>query len=424
MTEDRELSLVLEAWLGDGPARMPDRVSDVVGLRIARQRQRSGWLVVRGKQVRLDPVLAAAAVVALLVVTLVAVAVIGRAPSVVPPRVAPAVGPVTPSRAASRIPAPSATSPIGPGLVLVEAVNTTKDNDLRYIAPDRRALTLLPGFGGHQRTAAWRPDGSGLAFAGRKGGDTDLWMHLFEAGPDGSSPHRLTTECALPACAEETDPAFSPDGTRLVAVRLADVRNGKPTRSVLVIYDLATGHGQELSSTSFPYATRDIGHPRWSPDGSRIVFHVVMDPPSTRRRLVYPEPTAPGPSSVFVVGADGSGLRQITPDGLEAGDPDWSPDGSLIVFGPTSWHLWLYGLDQTDWAIKTVRPDGTDLRVVLADGAAGTPSWTADGRILFTDSNGPDSRIQVIDADGSDRQDVARFRGGDVIEYPLQQPTP
>ena len=424
MSDDRDLSLLLEAWLGDGPDRMPDRVSDIIGMRIARQSQRRGWTSFAGRRLRLDPLLAAAALVALLIVGLIAVAVIGRAPSVVPPPVAPAIGPV-PSGTLRAKPAvvPSPSSPIGPGIVVVETINTTMENQLSYLAPDGRALPLLPTFGGHQRTAVWRPDGTGLAFAGRMGGDTSPWMHLYQAGPDGSAPQRIKTDCVPPACADETDPAYSPDGTRLVAVRLADVRDGVPTRSVLVIYDLATGHGHEIPNTSFPYATRDIGHPRWSPDGSRIVFHVVKDPSTHRRHLVFPEPTAPGPSSIFVVGADGSGLRQITPDGLGAGDPDWSPDGSLIVFGPTPWHDWFYGLDQTGWAIRTVHPDGSELRVVLANGEAGTPSWTSDGRILFADANATVDRIQVIDADGSDLQDVARFRISNVDEYPVQQPT-
>ena len=94
-----------------------------------------------------------------------------------------------------------------------------------------------------------------------------------------------------------------------------------------------------------------------------------------------------------------------------------------IVFGPTPWHDWFYGLDQTGWAIRTVHPDGSELRVVLANGEAGTPSWTSDGRILFADANATVDRIQVIDADGSDLQDVARFRISNVDEYPVQQPT-
>ena len=141
--------------------------------------------------------------------------------------------------------------------------------------------------------------------------------------------------------------------------------------------------------TGFPYDTYDIGHPRWSPDGSRIAFHVVEGPPTERRLLIFPEPTSPGPSSIYVVGTDGSGLRQVTPVGVPAGDPDWSPDGSFIVFGPTSLHLWLYGQNQATWIIRAIRADGSDLHVVVPGDSAATPSWTARGdQILFTQQDG------------------------------------
>jgi hypothetical protein len=43
MTDDRQLSLVLEHWLAEGPSQMPDRVYDTVADRIARQPQRPAW---------------------------------------------------------------------------------------------------------------------------------------------------------------------------------------------------------------------------------------------------------------------------------------------------------------------------------------------------------------------------------------------
>ena len=169
----------------------------------------------------------------------------------------------------------------------------------------------------------------------------------------------------------------------------------------------------------------DIGHPSWSPDGSQIAFHVVEGPPSRRRQLIFPEPTSPGPSSIYVIGTDGSRLRQLTPDGVAAGDPAWSPDGSLIAFGPTPLHLWLYGQNQNEWSIQAIRPDGTDLHVVVPPDAA-TPSWTAGGaQIMFTQSEGNRQLIRVADPDGSDVRDVATFPStGDVEFYPVQQPTP
>jgi Tol biopolymer transport system component len=413
MTERSEISGVLRHWFDDGPSTMPDRVVDIVADRIARQPQRRVRPAVWRGGRRVPTALAVAAALALLVVVLVTVATIGGFPHVVTPRVSPVNEP-NPS---------SSPTPAG-GLIVVEVVDTNLENELRYIAPDLRALPLLPDFGGHQRTAAWRPDGQRLAFAGHPADQRDAWMHLYETQPDGTSVRPLSTDCELPACVEETDPAYSPDGTRLVAVRLADLRDDEPTRSALVIYDLVTGEATEIPNTSFPYISYDIGHPRWSPDGSQVVFHVVEGPPTKRRRLVFPEPTSPGPSSIQIIGTDGSGLRQVTPDGLFVGDPDWSPDGETILFGPTPFHLWLYGQDQTDWRIQAVGPDGSGLREMIPGPDVGAPSWTAGGRqFLFTETNGLDQAVRVAASDGSGVTDVARFHSRDVVIYPVQQPT-
>jgi len=426
MNERGDISPTLQHWFADGPTTMPDRVINVVADRIARQPQRRGWRRRWERAPTVNVGLASAVVVGLLLVALVAAALIGGSPPFNLSPVRPAVPPVA---SAAPIPsqAPSATSSaaVGPGLILVEVANLRMPNELRYIAPDKRALPFLPDFGGHQRAAAWRPDGQRLAFAGRPDGHPDQWMDLYETRPDGTSLTLLSTDCELPECVDESDPAYSPDGSKIVAVRQADLRDGTPTRVVLVILDLATGESTEIPETSYPYDTHDIGHPRWSPDGTRIAFHVVEGPPTKRRLLIFPEPTSPGPSSIYVVGNDGSGLRQLTPDGLAAGDPDWSPGGSTIVFGSTPPHLWLYGQDQSDWAIRSIRPDGSHLQVVVPPDVAITPSWTAAGdRILFATTASNVQAIRTSAPDGSDVEDVANFHSTEVLMYPVQQPTP
>jgi TolB protein len=64
----------------------------------------------------------------------------------------------------------------------------------------------------------------------------------------------------------------------------------------------------------------DDFQPEWSPDGSRILFV------STR--------SAGDATDIFVMNADGSQLRQLTDNGPDDPDvtPDWSPDGTRIVF--------------------------------------------------------------------------------------------
>ena len=196
MNERGDISPTLQHWFADGPTTMPDRVVHVVADRIARQPQRRGLRLRWGRRPKVNAGLAVAAVVGLLVVALVAAAVIGGSPPFDPPPVRPAVGPV-----ASTAPAPSRTSdatppaPVGTGLILIEVANLKMPNELRYIAPDKRALPFLPDFGGHQRAAAWSPDGQRVAFAGRPDGHPDQWMDLYETLPDGTSLTLLSTDC-------------------------------------------------------------------------------------------------------------------------------------------------------------------------------------------------------------------------------------
>ena len=64
--------------------------------------------------------------------------------------------------------------------------------------------------------------------------------------------------------------------------------------------------------------------PDFSPDGKRIVFPHDMT----------------GALELYVVNPDGTNLTQITHDGRDHVEPRWSPDGTHIVFG-TAWEIRL-----------------------------------------------------------------------------------
>jgi len=98
-------------------------------------------------------------------------------------------------------------------------------------------------------------------------------------------------------------------------------------------------------NASKPFSTF-VGGSSWSPDGRQLVFEAGTSPPRG-------EPA--NGCALFVVNADGSGLRQLTLWSLDAGErPDWSPDGELILFKAPAkgQHGNLY----------TINPDGSGLK--------------------------------------------------------------
>ena len=108
--------------------------------------------------------------------------------------------------------------------------------------------------------------------------------------------------------------------------------------------------------------------------------------------------------ALFVMHADGSGIRRITPWGYAFLQQAWSPDGSWIVFQKPFGELYL------------VHPDGSGLHRVPVSLPAGTgavePSWSPDGsRIVFSLQQGGEADIYVVRPDGTGLQRVTGTPG-------------
>ena len=424
MTQQRDIDRLLDHWFSDGPSVVSDRIIDVVADRIERQPQRPAWRFGWGRAGRLDSRIAVAGIALLLIVAVVGIAVLGQTPSIVTP--IPSSTPTAPADVASprasarQTPQPTTSPLLSDGAIVFEHNTPNLDIRLESLLPDRRGTELLPSIKGVQEFPAWNPAGTHLAFSGFDSNDAAAREFVWETDATGATPRLISTECTPPACLHEMDAGYSPDGSRIAFVRVSGLRVGSEAGSVIAIRDLQTGSVAELGSTRLAMPGQTHQHPRWSPDGTHITFSVVGWSADDR---------ATG-SAVFVVAIDGSGLRRLSPTDVKAGDAEWSPDGSVILFSSEPLQAYWRHSGQGDPStmhVYTMSPDGTNVRQLDQTGTAGSPSWTAGGsQILYIliplDSIGtPD--IYVMDRDGSDVRLVAKF--GDCCRYyQVQQPTP
>jgi Tol biopolymer transport system component len=160
-------------------------------------------------------------------------------------------------------------------------------------------------------------------------------------------------------------------------------------------------------------------HPRWSPDGKKIVY--------SRSEIAYVE-SEPGPqesTQVWVMNADGSGKTQLTKDSLGPRNflPSWSPDGKQIVF--TSVVFYTDGVERD--AIYVMNADGSGLRNVTSKKGPGVtsadywPTWEKDGTITFyRNTRGGGLSMFSVNPDGSGLRRLVKEAGTATVRQWLK----
>jgi len=198
----------------------------------------------------------------------------------------------------------------------------------------------------------WSPDGGWLYFCSNRGGSMGIWRIPMKesTGESRGTPEAIHTPASYPAHL-----SFARNGRYMSYVqqvttgRLSAVRFD-PTREVVV------SEPKEILQS-----VKGISRPSLSPDGEWLAFN------STEQD-----------EEIFIMSADGSGLRQLTNGGFRNRGPRWSPDGKQLAFFSTR---------TGDWEIWTSDVNGSDLRQVtnLAGYNVAWPVWSADGkRLAFT----------------------------------------
>jgi dipeptidyl aminopeptidase/acylaminoacyl peptidase len=111
------------------------------------------------------------------------------------------------------------------------------------------------------------------------------------------------------------DPQISPDGSRVVFVRVWV--NQKADRYDSALWIVPTSGGPARQLTAGP---RD-GGPRWSPDGKTLAFIRSAE-----------KDGKPQPPQVYLLSFDGGEAQQLTDTPRSPAAFEWSPDGKTIAF--------------------------------------------------------------------------------------------
>ena len=281
-----------------------------------------------------------------------------------------------------------------------------------------RTLTLIVALT-IPATIIAQPPGQIVFVSDRDGQFSKIWL----MNANGSQQTQLTF-----GDASENDPAWSPEGERIVYVS-----NPVPGSQATQIVVMNRRGGAQRIVTSKLGVYR---HPEFSPDGSQILLskqvaenetelYVVATAGGEPRHVPMPlsvavgdlasfdQPTwapdgltvafwvwrrselgTPNFGNVYRAGLDGQNLRRLT-DGIGSHrDPAWSPDGTRIAF---------YADRPEGEGIFLMDPDGGRLRLLSTSAVDWAPSWSPDGEwITFVSTRDGSQDVFIMRADGTE----------------------
>ena len=234
------------------------------------------------------------------------------------------------------------------------------------------------------RQPALSPDGGEIAFAYAG----DIWI----VSAEGGVARRVTAHVA-----EDSDPAFSPDGTTLAF--LSQRTGGGNLYTIALDGNSAPRRLTHHGATSGPFS--------WSPDGKWLYFSSGYGGLG---------------GSLYKVGTEGGSPIRLAHDPLEAHyNVAVSPDGATLAFNNNGHQWWRHGPNPSGhsdiWLVGEAIDASDHRRLTRYLGRNLWPMWNADGTGLYyvCDRSGEENLWFMPLSGDDDAEPVTHFTEGRVL---------